>query len=55
MPTVYVNRVVARACGYGSIIIEKHGGSIDVQNAVGKGTRFVLRLPVARRSCVNAT
>jgi len=29
-------------------IIEAHGGTIDVQSAVGPGTRFVIRLPVDR-------
>jgi signal transduction histidine kinase len=27
-------------------IIEAHGGTIDVQSAVGKGTKFTIRLPV---------
>jgi two-component system sensor histidine kinase HydH len=29
-------------------IIEAHGGSIDVQSEVGKGTKFTIRLPVLR-------
>ncbi|MFN6570159.1 ATP-binding protein [Dendronalium sp. ChiSLP03b] len=28
------------------IIIEKHGGSIEVNSALGKGTEFVIQLPV---------
>ncbi len=28
-------------------IIEAHGGTIDVQSAVGRGTKFTIRLPVA--------
>ena len=27
-------------------IITEHGGSIDVESAIGKGTRFEIRLPV---------
>jgi len=29
-------------------IVQKHGGSIDVASFVGKGTRFVVKLPAAR-------
>jgi signal transduction histidine kinase len=29
-------------------IIREHGGSITVESEVGKGTRFVIHLPVAR-------
>ena len=28
-------------------IIEAHDGTIEVQSAVGRGTRFAIRLPVA--------
>ena len=33
-----------------SIVIEKHGGHIDVQSEAGRGTKFILRLPIAGRS-----
>jgi signal transduction histidine kinase len=32
-----------------AIITEKHGGTVAVRSAVGSGTRFVLRLPIAGR------
>jgi two-component system NtrC family sensor kinase len=31
-------------------IIERHGGTIDIRSAVGKGTTVVFRLPVARKA-----
>jgi len=30
-------------------IVEAHGGSIDVQSAIGRGTQFTIRLPVPAR------
>jgi two-component system NtrC family sensor kinase len=30
-------------------IINEHGGRIEVKSGVGKGTRFIVRLPLARR------
>jgi len=32
------------------IIVEKHGGTVDVRSEPGKGTVFSIRLPVARSS-----
>ena len=31
-------------------IIEAHDGTIEVQSAVGRGTRFAIRLPVHQRA-----
>ena len=33
-----------------SVVVDKHGGSIDVQTGLGKGTSFVIRLPVEGRN-----
>ena len=50
----FTTKEVGRGTGQGlaiarSIIVEKHGGQIEVQSEVGKGTRFTLRLPIAGR------
>jgi PAS domain S-box-containing protein len=37
-----------------SIVVEKHGGAIDVQSALGTGTRFTVRLPVSGRTPTEA-
>ncbi len=55
----FTTKPVGRGTGQGlaiarAIIVEKHGGSIDVESAVGSGTRFILRLPIAGRSGVKA-
>ena len=33
-----------------TIVIEKHGGSIDVHSTAGVGTQFIVRLPIAGRA-----
>lgn len=50
----FTTKEVGRGTGQGlaivrSIIVEKHGGQIEVQSEVGAGTRFILRLPIAGR------
>jgi PAS domain S-box-containing protein len=37
-----------------SIVVEKHGGAIDVQSALGTGTRFTVRLPISGRTPTEA-
>jgi PAS domain S-box-containing protein len=56
----FTTKPVGRGTGQGlaiarSIIAEKHGGNIDVESVVGRGTRFILRLPIAGRSRASAT
>lgn len=51
----FTTKEVGRGTGQGlaiarSIIIEKHGGSIRAQSAVGTGTQFTLCLPVNRQN-----
>jgi PAS domain S-box-containing protein len=60
MPEVVKNRIfdqlfttkgVGRGTGLGlpiarQIVVEKHGGSLTVESAVGQGTEFCLRLPI---------
>jgi PAS domain S-box-containing protein len=50
----FTTKPVGRGTGQGlaiarSIIVEKHGGSIEIQSLVGGGTSFLLRLPTAGR------
>ncbi len=54
----FTTKPVGRGIGQGlaiarSIVVEKHGGHIDVESVVGSGTRFVLRLPMAGRSAAD--
>jgi two-component system sensor histidine kinase HydH len=35
-------------------IIEAHGGQIQVQSEVGRGTQFTIKLPVPARLAVSA-
>lgn len=48
----FTTKEVGKGTGQGlaishSVIVEKHGGSIAVESEVGKGTTFIIRLPIA--------
>jgi PAS domain S-box-containing protein len=50
----FTTKPVGRSTGQGlaiarSIVVEKHGGELDVESVLGRGTRFILRLPIAGR------
>jgi PAS domain S-box-containing protein len=50
----FTTKEVGRGSGQGlaithSIVVDKHGGEIGVESAVGVGTEFTLRLPIAGR------
>lgn len=51
----FTTKEVGRGTGQGlpiarSIIVEKHGGRIDVESEVGRGTRMMLSLPIGGRA-----
>ena len=51
----FTTKEVGRGSGQGlalcrSIVVDRHGGTIDVVSAVGNGTRFTVRLPIAGHS-----
>jgi PAS domain S-box-containing protein len=55
----YTTKEVGRGTGQGlsiarSIVVDKHGGNIDVHSEAGVGTRFVISLPVNGRSGTRA-
>ena len=48
----YTTKEIGKGTGQGlaiahNVVVEKHGGSIDVQSEVGIGTQFVIRLPLS--------
>jgi len=50
----FTTKEVGKGTGQGlaiarSIVAEKHAGHIEVQSEMGRGTRFVIRLPIAGR------
>jgi signal transduction histidine kinase len=50
----FTTKEVGRGTGQGlaishSIVVDKHGGEINVSSRVGVGTEFIVRLPIAGR------
>ena len=48
---LFTTKDVGKGTGLGlaiarQIVVEKHGGSLEVQSEVGKGTEFCIRLPI---------
>jgi two-component system, NtrC family, sensor kinase len=55
----FTTKAVGRGTGQGlalarSIVQDRHGGRLDVETALGMGTRFVVRLPVRGRARAEA-
>ncbi|HOW18773.1 MAG TPA: ATP-binding protein, partial [Phycisphaerae bacterium] len=49
----FTTKAVGKGTGQGlaiahSVIVNKHGGSITFETEVGKGTTFILRLPISQ-------
>ncbi len=47
----FTTKEVGKGTGQGlaishSVVVKKHGGSIDVETGIGKGTTFIIRLPL---------
>ncbi|WP_320171282.1 PAS domain S-box protein [Maridesulfovibrio sp.] len=47
----FTTKEVGKGTGQGlaivhDIVVEKHGGTVDIESEVGKGTTFIIRLPV---------
>ena len=47
----FTTKGVGKGTGQGlaiahSVVVDKHGGTIDVESEVGKGTTFIIRLPI---------
>lgn len=48
----FTTKAVGKGTGQGlsiayNVVVEKHGGTIDVESEVGKGTTFIIHLPLA--------
>ena len=56
----FTTKEVGRGTGQGlaiarSVVVNKHGGTIDVESEVGKGTTFLIRLPLIAPSAESVT
>ena len=50
----FTTKEVGRGTGQGlaighSVVVEKHGGTIDFETTLGEGTTFIIRLPVGEK------
>jgi len=55
----FTTKSVGKGTGQGlaiarSIVVDRHGGTIECESEVGNGTTFVLRLPLAETKCAAA-
>ncbi|MFI7542036.1 PAS domain-containing protein [Actinoplanes sp. NPDC049599] len=54
----FTTKEVGKGTGQGlalaRAVLEKHGGSIEVRSAVGQGTEFIVRLPIAGKQDASA-
>ena len=49
----FTTKTVGRGTGQGlstarSVVVDKHGGTLTFETEMGKGTTFIIRLPVAQ-------
>jgi PAS domain S-box-containing protein len=53
----FTTKEIGKGTGQGlaitrTIVMERHGGNIDLQSKVGEGTRFIISLPIAGRGAI---
>ena len=55
----FTTKAVGRGTGQGlaiarSIVVDKHGGTITFETEIGKGTTFIVRLPIGGNAVAEA-
>ena len=53
----FTTKAIGKGTGMGmpisyQIVTEKHGGKLNCVSTLGKGTEFIIRLPVQQQACV---